>query len=321
MAKIGIFKKVAALATAIAIVVCFAVSAGAVTVTTTTSYVDGAPGDILVDVTISGEDIQGKSVSYYAYDKNNSPVYIDQFEDGEASVTFDYVTNSANLNSDVRVGYTGASEAEEAYVDGDKVTLNGDAASAQYIPTAATNATVVFATTATEVVSYEATGATISSASITGDYLTVILTDINAEKGNIDLTIATETEATVELIDAAFVICAGANDTGKLEAVTSINDRKLTAIGKAKGTDDFGIIVSATASYTGDNKFQAIANNGTMDGITANGYYAVQLIDDVSDDIEFLTADAYYVGAYADTAVDMYEVDDVVTPISIKDLR
>lgn len=322
MAKIGIFKKIAALATAIAIVVCFAVTAGAVSVSTTTSYLDSAEDDILVEVTITADDddILDKSVSYYAYN-NEGPVYIDQIEDGSTEIFFDYVTKNANLNSDVRVGYTGASEAEEAYVDGDKVTW-GDAP-AQYIPTGATEATVRFATEATKVVGTPSVdGAEFAvDPDIVGGYLTVVLTGISAEKENVELTIETETEATVELIDAAFVICAGGNDTGKLEAVTSKNDRKLTAIGKAKGTNDFGIIVSATASYKDDNKFQAIANNGTMDGITANGYYAVQLIDDVSDDIEFLTADAYYVGAYADTAVDMYKVDDVVTPVSIKDLR
>lgn len=321
MAKIGIFKKIAALATAIAIVVCFAVTAGAVDVSTTTSYVDGNDGDILVEVTISGDEIVDKSVSYYAYN-DEGPVFIDQIEDGSNEIFFDYVTENANLNSTVKVGYTGASAAETAVVDGDQVTW-GDAAP-QYIPTAATEATVRFATEATKVVGTPTvTGADFAADPyISAGFLTVVLENISADQGDVALTIETETEATVEIIDAAFVICAGANDTGKYGAVTSAGDRKLTAIGKAKGAKVYGIIVSATADYTDDNKFQAIANNGTMDGITANGYFAVQLIDDVSDGgATFLPEDAYYVGAYADAAVDMYEVDEVVTPVSIKDLR
>ena len=300
MAKIGIFKKVAALATAIAIVVCFAVTAGAVVeVTTMTSYVDGAEGDILVEVTIAG-DFVDKSVSYYAYNDEGSPVYIDQFEDVTDEIVFDFVTESANLDSDVKIGYTGADAAEDAKVDGKKVTW-GDAVA--YIPTEATDATVVFATEATDVVSYSATGAKISAKPIAGEgFITVILTEIDTESDDpVVLEIETKAQATAKIIDAAFVVSNGHDDIKITDENREVVDTewrkhvKLTAIGKVTGATEYGVIVcEKDATYTADDKFQAA-------GITKSGHFAVQLIDDNSDDATFINRNKQYdVRAYAD---------------------
>ena len=305
MAKIGIFKKIAALATAIAIVVCFAVSAGAVSVTTTTSYVNGANGDISVEVTIIGDDIAGKNVSYYAY-KGTDPVHIDQIDDFNGNETISYVTSDANLNSEVKVGYTGASVATPSQIDGDKVEWNGTPV---YIPTKATAATVRFATSATSVVpGYNATGATITSAEITSGYLTVVLSNISAEKENINLTIETKTEAVVQLIDAAFVYSNGHDDIAS-GVDTEVGDRKLTAIGKVKGNPtEFGIIVTADSSNpAADDKYKAVASTVDVANKTAEGYYAIQLIDTEAEGGDLLNANRYYVAAYADEDVTAFE--------------
>lgn len=305
MAKIGIFKKVAALATAIAIVVCFAVTAGAVEVTTFTSYVDGAAGDILVEVTIAGDDIVDKSVSYYAFDEGGSPVYIDQIEGGSSEIFFDYVTSDANLNSDVKIGYTGASAAKDAKVEGNTVTW-GDAV--VYIPTEATEATVTFATEATSLASYTADGASIvgTPALTAGESITVVLESIS---GPVTLTIETVEQATARLIDSAFVVSNGHDDIstaagteGAFADTTYGKDLKLTAIAKVTGADVYGVIVSESESYTADDKFQAA-------GKTANGFYAVQLIDIDGDEYELLDrSKTYHVAAYAG--------DDVVSGFS-----
>ena len=296
MAKIGIFKKVAALATAIAIVVCFAVTAGAVVeVTTMTSYVDGAEGDILVEVTIAG-DFVDKSVSYYAYNDEGSPVYIDQFEDVTDEIVFDFVTESANLDSDVKIGYTGADAAEDAKVDGNTVTW-GDAVA--YIPTEAKVATVTFETEATDVLSSSAENATITSiVPNSGKSLTVMLSDI---KGAVTLDIQFKAQATAQIIDAAFVVSNGSDDIKITDENREVVDTewrkhvKLTAIGKVTGATEYGVIVcEKDATYTADDKFQAA-------GITKSGHFAVQLIDDNSDDATFINRNKQYdVRAYAD---------------------
>lgn len=302
MAKIGIFKKIAALATVVAIVLCFAVTASAaVSVTTTTSYLSGNEGDIVVNVEIAGEEIVGKSVSYYAFN-NAGPVYIDQIEDGTAEIAFDYVTTSANLNSDVKIGYTGASEAEDATVDAYSVTWG---TAVEYVPNGETEATVTFATEATSIVSIEAEGADYVSHVLTpGESLVVVLEHI---EGDVTLTVTEgAASAIVELIDAAFLISDGHDDTLEAIANTKAGDRKLTAIGKVKNADVFGIIVSESSvaeGYTADEKYQAIANNGTIDGMTANGFYAIQIIDDTAEKTYLDDAKAYYVAAYGDDTV------------------
>lgn len=309
MAKIGIFKKVAALATAIAIVLCFALTAGAVSVTTTTSYVDGAEGDILVEVTIQGEEIVDKSVSYYAYTSEGSPVYIDQIEEGSEEIFFDYVTDDANLNSAVKVGYTGASAATPSQIDGNTVTW-GEAVA--YIPTEATEATVTFETEATDVLSYDAEGADIVSIiPVAGESLTVVLENI---EGPVTLDIQFKAQATAQLVDAAFVISNGHDDIasqvgqeGEFADTRWGRDKKLTAIAKVTGSDVYGVIVSETAEYTADDMFQAA-------GKTANGYFAVQLIDLDDDEYVLLDKNSYVVAAYAGETVSetkTVEIDDL----------
>ena len=111
MAKIGVFKKITALVAAIALVVCFAVSAGAVEVITTTSY---SGNDISVSAKVTGV-AEGANVTYYAYN-GEIPVHIDQDKADETqSVTFNFTTDAAYLKSAVKVGVTNVDEATEGY--------------------------------------------------------------------------------------------------------------------------------------------------------------------------------------------------------------
>ena len=304
MAKIGIFKKVAALATAIAIVLCFAVTVSAeVTVTTKTSYFGIKNEDIKVEVKIAGEEIADKSVSYYAFDSEGSPVYIDQFDDGNATVTFDYVTDTADLYSDVKVGYTGADAATSSQIDARTVTWDKSEGEdpVAYIPTEATEATVTFATDATAVTSCTADKAEVNYELTSGESITIILSKIS---GPVTLTIETQAQAIAKIIDAAFVVSNGSDDIVITDENKDVVDTawrqhvKLTAIGKVTGATDYGVIVcEKDATYTEDDWFKAVAK-------TTSGHFAVQLIDDNSDDATFINKNKKYdVRAYADTTV------------------
>lgn len=98
------FKKIIALAMAIALVVCFAVSTSAMEVATTTKYVDGQAN---VEVTVNVTDAAEGYVTYYA--KNGStPVYVDQASVGnDGAASFKFKTAAANINSTVIMGNTG----------------------------------------------------------------------------------------------------------------------------------------------------------------------------------------------------------------------
>ncbi len=299
MAKFGIFKKVAALAMAVALVLCFAVSAGAVTVTTSTSYLDGNEGDILVEVTVAGEELVGKSVTYYAYDSSNNPVYIDQYEDTTADgAYFEFATDDANLNTGVKVGYTGASDATPSQIDAYTVTWGDQVV---YIPNNADVATVKFATTATSVEAISATGATVVDKNIAAGsgYLTVILGDIT---GNVTLNVTVGAEVVVETIDAAFLISNGSDDHHQL-ADTAAGDRKLTVVGRVLNADEFGVVLAEKDGIATGEKYRAIATQGDLQGKTSEGYYAIQFIDDSETDKWLDATKSYDVAAYGDNEV------------------
>ena len=112
MVKTGVFKKIAALTAAVTLVGSFAVGASAVGISTTTTYVQGSENQkvaVTATVTDAGSEVE---VTYYATNSSGDVVYVDQDTASTAgSATFNYVTAAANLKSDVKVGYTGATAA------------------------------------------------------------------------------------------------------------------------------------------------------------------------------------------------------------------
>ncbi len=323
MAKNGVLKKIAALATAIALVVCFAVSASAVNVATTTAYTNGTE-DVTVNVTVTGID-EGTNVTYYAK-KDAVDVHIDQAKATASGASFEFVTAATNLDSSVKVGYTGASEAEDADITG--YTVNYPAGSKVY-PTETTTVTFPYALGEGKLFNtVDVTAGTATVANATYADGTVTVTFAAKLAGDVTLAVAT-TDAPVEVptatatfIDAAAVVATDKIDgtvsgEGK-DAVTNpddsqetidanadqAGDRKLTVIGKVNAEAAYGIIVSETAIESGVINAAAFGAYTSYAGATKNelGEFAIQLIDTSAADSEdaFVKKGVnYYVAIYA----------------------
>ncbi len=322
-------KKIIALVAAIALVVCFAVSASAtVNVLTTTSYVTGT-NDIKVNVTVTGID-EGTNVTYYA--KNGAAdVHIDQAKATATGASFEFNTAATNLESTVKVGYTGASAAEDAVIEGYEVTYP---TGSKVIPTAAT--TVTFPYTLGEgkvfnTVTVTAGTATVASADYAEGNVTVIFTSISSDVtlavATTDAPIETPT-ATAQAIEAAAVVVKAndkydegikidgvkesldkdAADVEDEEVIAGANadkvgDRKLTVIGKVSAAEAYGIVISETEITTGVINAAAFAELNSYAGATKNdeGVFAIQLIDtSVEATDAFVKAGTtYYTAVYA----------------------
>lgn len=337
MAKNGVFKKITALVMAIALVVCFAVSASAVTVTTTTKYVDDDYIDVEVNVAGANE---GDNVTYYA--KNGSTdVHINQDKaDENGAVTFNYRTEVGNLGTTTaKVGVTGASSAEEegGEVDGYTVTL--DHQNQTVIATDEGQTKVTFNYSASDGMQFDevtTVDATITSQSESAGKINVTFAAIN---GNIALTLhekeAVGVNATAEVLEIGAKISTGKVD-GVIGDVTdadgnvienadiqaSKGDVKLTVIGKATGATKYGILVSKSAITTYDA-------NIAYEGITMleedddklgyeQGLFAVQIIDTSKTGAMIEAGATYNVKVYAyDEAADKYVLSEANTTIEI----
>lgn len=331
-----VFKKIAALATAIIMVVCFAVSASAVDVRTTTAYVSGT-SDVKVNVTVTGVD-EGANVTYYAIDANSNPVHIDQEKANGTTATFEFNTAAVNLESAVKIGYTGASTATDAAIDGYVITYpTASGTATTVIPTAATSVTFPYEVPSGQVLAANPVTvtngtATVAAADISGTNMVVTFTAISSD---VTLTVNTEnaaptvSTATAGIIEAAAVLVK-ANDAYaalggiKIDGIydedknvadanaDKVDDRKLTVIGSAASSDDYGIIVSTEEITSG--VYASIADLGTSyKAITKgdNNEFAIQLID-TSDKAApaFVAANtAYYTAVYAKDANGVYDVE------------
>lgn len=292
------FKRIAALAMAIALVVCFAVSASAVDVSTTTTYVTG--DETKVNVSVSVTDYGAADyVTYYAYN-GSTPVFIDQVDGSFGSAVFNFQTAATNLNSAVKVGYTAADSATSEYITANTITYNGTVLAT--LPTATTTATVTIEDYTLESgmtvgsVSADA-NATVGTFAYTDGSITVQLTNIS---GDVVLTV-TET-AVAEDTSIAKILDAG--------MVMDGDARKLTVLGAATGTDEYGVIISTAEikdTYT-DGEIATLTENSVafkaeMQG--TNGVFAVQVIDNATDgDGEILIAanESYNVAVYVKTS-------------------
>lgn len=335
-------KKIIALVAAIALTVCFAVSVSAegVEVLTTTTYV--GTEDVKVNVTVTGVD-EGANVTYYAT-KGNAHVHVDQEKADATGASFEFNTKLTNLDSAVKVGYTAATKAEEAVIEGYTVAYPGGS---EIIPTEATTVDFNWASSGAHYVfdGVEVVGdAVVSKATFAEGVVTVVFESI---KGDVTITVnekydAAVTTMAVETIDAGAVLVAETEKEGyediKLDGIVddagneitdetqiknanadAVGDRKLTVLGKAKDADKYGIIVSENAiteTTLWADEFETKYAADAYEGVTKNaeGLFAIQLIDtsraDVEGDVPFVEANKeYHTAVYAfDAAANAYVI-------------
>ena len=341
MAKNGVFKKITALAMAIALVVCFAVSASAVTVSTTTKYVGEVDSVKYIDVTVNVTDAgANNNVTYYAQN-DTTGVHIDQEKaDGNGAAEFNYRTEYDNLGSTTaKIGVTGASSAVEegGAVDGYKVTLkNGNAADQVKYLADVDQTAVTFNYTANtnmklkEVTVDNADNATVNSAvDNSNGTLTVTFSSIT---GDVVLTVVEEeTEAdtkVAEVLEIGAVVSTGKVD-GVIGNVTdaegnvienpdiqaSEGDVKLTVIGMATGGEEYGILVSkdAITGYNEEIAYKGIAilaEDDTKLGYAA-GLFAVQIIDTSKTGAMIEAGETYNIAVYVGNETNGYKISAV----------
>lgn len=312
MVKTGVFKKIAALTAAVAMMASFALCASAAKVETTTQYTDDSKQEINVITSVS--ELSGPvEVTYYA--TNNGTVYIDQkTADDDGTVQFNYVTDAANLDvNNVKIGYTDAPAALPGDVP--SYTISGEDIEAINVPTENINGTHVLTYTLPANKTFEGVtseDATVSGAEYSATDNTITVTLSGAE-GDVELTVVTDQAITIhpeaEFADAAFIVSGGARnevaaeDEGK-DVHAKADDRKLTVLAKVTEAAEYGILVSTSEIATGEMEalpagadvYQALGRN------EGTGYFAVQLIDtsvDFTEEETWLTASAqYYTAVY-----------------------
>ena len=288
MVKKGLLRKIAALTAALAMIGSFAVCASAVNVSTTTQYVTGNEAKVNVIANVSGLD-GADYVTYYAT-KGGTPVYVDQKEVSSGAARFEYVTAATNLNGDVKVGYTDGDAAENANIDGYIVKINGT--NVDVIPTLPASQTVVLDYNVGEGkdVAVNAEGATAAYIDHDADSITVTLSAFTAKTVEITATITDKENlnATGSFIASGAVVVGNYFDkvNGEDYAVNA-GARKVTVLAKVTGSNDYGVIISKTAITTGE-KIAALPTGAFYKAVDndANGYFAVQVIDEGADTAE-----------------------------------
>ncbi len=314
MVKTGVFKKIAALTAALAIVGSFAVSASAVTVSTTTTYAE--EGKVSVSVDVSGFDAAGIEVTYYATN-GETDVYVNQdATDAEGKAEFDYVTEEANLKSTVLVGYTGSTDAESALVDARTISVVGG--DFIVVPTEDAEDTFVIPYTlpeSTKLTGVTAVGAEVVAEMVAGG-IQVTLTDVT---GDVTITpvydnvivenvICENTAGAVVIADGTTSYVGAAEGQGFITVLADID-------GLAEGRE-FGVIISDAAITAGT--FDAIPDGAKAyraKAKGADGKFGVRVVDTATEEADkFIKADStYYTAVYYVNAKGKYVIAAVET--------
>ncbi len=341
MAKFKVLKKIAALTTAIALVVCFAVSASAAQVTTKTAYYGNDKVKVDVDVQAIGDGVD--NVTYYAATNEDGIFYIDQKAVIDGSVNFSFAVDKKYLDSEVDIGFSGLVDPGTSSIDGNKVSIAGGAT--QILPNEEQNPTVTFEyvcddgfTVDLDKVKVVSGSASLTAKDYTDSSLTVTLSGVI---GDIVLDVPQKATslptATAEYIDGAGIVVT--NPAVKDEVATgenvddanadSIGDRKLTVVGKVNASaEDYGILVSENAFSSGvysetnfNNafgtgvKYQALHKRESGDNA---GMFAVQLIDtsvetEGSEEVFVKSNTEYFVAIYVKDSSVGYVLSDIET--------
>ncbi len=342
MAKNGVFKKITSLAMAIALVVCFAVSASAdgFGVLTTTRYVGD---DIEVSVVVTGVP-EGANVTYYAT-KDDTDVHIDQVKASGTTAEFRFNVDSAGqLQSNVKIGYTGASKAKETVIDGYTVTYPDG--STEVIPTEETSVSFTWSPSANMAFGGITTtgGVTDAVGAYEDGTVLVTFTDVT---GNFTIAVnekpaVVTSEAKAEFISSGAVVSNGENDKiltggheddkgnfidGTLEdgdenVQAAAGARKLTVMGNVGTATVYGVIVSDTAITSGalsEEAFNAAYSEKTYAGLTKSeaGLFAVQIIDTSAENPFIAAEGTYYTAVYAQDGAGNYKVTAGTAPVVV----
>ena len=295
------FKRIAALALALTLVVCFAVSASAApTVATTTQYVTGS-NEGKVNVTVSITDPNAPDyVTYYAT-KGGEDVYIDQVDLSSGSATIKYQTAAGDLGGTVKVGYTNGTAFDKS-IDGRTVTANKGTVTTPVIPTTGTATVTISGYVASDNMNFKdvtAVGATVTSSEEVSGTITVSLSNIT---GDVALTVnevANTQPVAATAIHLASASVTVTDDTADDYAVK--DDTRITVIGAVTNVadNDFGVIISDTeiSEYDANKAWKAEFKND-------KGAFAVQIIDDGTE----FEAGTYYTAVYAKSADGTYTV-------------
>lgn len=322
MANFKALKKIAALVTAIALVVCFAVSASAISVVTTTTYVAESDNELVdVHVAVTGLDNADVYVTYYATDASSNPVHIDQVAAEDNAAEFDFQTEAAKLESSVVIGRTSADAAHTGEtIDGLAITwsIEGGATATEVIATEAESYTIAYTATSGKVFDYATVNGETVVATEAAGYITVPLASLDETARTATIVIYEKdapvdtptvaasiiTAAAVEVEDGSYEIYddEGNAITPDDEAITAeAGNRKLTVIGKSGGAAKFGIIISdeeitvdklSAAQFAEYDSYEALA-------ATESGTFAVQLIDEALENHAVITDAGVYVAVYA----------------------
>lgn len=323
MANFKALKKIAALVTAIALVVCFAVSASAeISVVTKTTYTPGSDNELVdVNVVVTGLEDTDAYVTYYATDASSIPVHIDQVVASSNRAEFNFQTDAEKLESSVVIGRTSADAAITGEtIDGLAITwsINGGATTREVIATEADSYTIAYTATSGKVFDYATVnGATAEAAEAAGNIVvqlasladdareaTIVIYEKDAPIDAPTVAATAITAAAVEVEDGSYKIYDDkeneiAPEEGDTALESEAGNRKLTVIGNAAGAQKFGIIISDTAfttdratSLDGYTAYEAL-------GATEAGTFAVQLIDSATENHEVITDAGVYVAVYA----------------------
>lgn len=301
------FKRIAALALALTLVVCFAVSASAVapTVATTTQYVAGDTTKVNVTVSITGNDAD--YVTYYAT-KGGEDVYIDQVDLSSGSATIKYQTAADDLGGTVKVGYTNGAAFDES-IDSYTITTDKGTLSHSVIPNSGTITVTISDYEASANMKFKdvsADGATVTSSEEALGTITVVLSN---PTGNVALTVNEEANTQPVAATAIHLASAGVTvtaDTIDPDDYAKADDTRITVIGAVKNVadDDFGVIISSEVIADTTAADLSAYDAWAAEVKNTQGAFAVQIIDDGT----YFEAGTYYTAVYAKSADGKYTI-------------
>lgn len=299
------FKRIAALALALTLVVCFAVSASAApTVATTTQYVTGDTTNVNVTVNIT-DTAAPDYVTYYAI-KDSKNVYIDQVALSSGSATIKYQTAAGDLGGTVKVGYTGGPNAVPGDSDSFTVSAGNYTVTPSVIPNSGDATVKISGYVASQGMKFKdvTTDGNASATSILNQDGTITVTLSNI-RGNVTLTVNQESSTPPVLATATHLASASVTVTANtVDGYASEGDTRITVIGAVTDAEDneFGVIISDTeiTAYDVNKAWKAEVKND-------KGAFAVQIIDDNTTNL-FKDGTKYYTAVYAKNSDGTYKV-------------
>lgn len=278
------------------------VSATSPTIQTTTTYSGEGTAKIAVTTTVT-DAASGNVYTYLAYDQGVTTVengeqivYVDQQTATGRNVTFNYVTDSTDIGSNVKVGgksaegvaYTPASGTIPAVPGNVSVTVDSGEAVKTVVDTNVADGTYVK-------VAYDASNPA-KTVLVNGEAVDWFAGDgfvwvkVNALKVENPTVAITTASATIE----AQTLASGYLAAGNTEATTE-DKSAVIALGQVTGNvAEYGIAFSTDSNFTSPQYLKALGRNN-------EGQFAIKLVDYAS---VFLNSTTVYAQVYYKAAAD-----------------